>query len=1023
MYCWNCSSEVKVDQKYCGHCGAKLVNDNISHVPTSISPQANNQNTINNEPRKYKKNGKRKLAAAIAIVCVLVAIVGIAAVAKSTDGENTIDTIGADELLYTLPEAEHVAYDTESGARFIDNEVILYKDPSCTEEEFDTVIASISGEVVGRIAKTNSFKVRLPISYTYAEIKDFTNALENSDAIASAFVNYAIATETAATSDDPVWRNKKHAWSLNAIDLANAWEITKGNNEIVVGVLDNQFFESHEDLTYSNTIANDFANEDNESSHGTHVSGIVSANENSKGVVGIAPGCSLVGFSTSSANISDEMRAKEYGSYLVDDYLYEYAISYLVIEDNAKVINISLAADSLTFAAANDYGEAREVLSELSDHLGTAISRLVANGYDFVIAKAAGNQNDATSNNEKYMYVKVKSEDVGKSENEYLGYIPYECLDDDSVLQGYDKDYINENTVSAGSIRAEYDYFGAIENETAANRIIVVGAAESVDVSNNTFGLARYSCGGERVDIIAPGSDIYSTVAGKWFNLFGATSYYSNMSGTSMASPMVAGVAALIYSANENLNGEQVKEIICDTASGIYSDIYTEDSDSYYGLLNAGAAVREAADYASNNNSQIENDLYAQKCKEYLDTYGQPEIVTWDSGYAYEISYLRGFCFADLLDFNGDGNDELLVAYCASSKDEDGYLPSATYMIDLWTIRNSELEKLFSNEGFGTNGGCISLFLSEYDGKWHIVHGSSDGFCYYYVQGYDKNGEITLTSIETGDRTTGAIDGKQASESELNKALEQVEEKSLLYPLIYYGEHGEDALDAMSTTFEELGLGALDIIRSKSRATANENDANTTGVESGQTIQFGKYRQGANGEVQPIDWIVVETEGDQALLVSEKILECMPMCNSLSGNYDPTWEKSSVREWLNAEFIKEAFSTAEASKITNTELANRGGDKKTVDKVFLLSDEELLQYTTLSQRKAKFTEYVKNQEIMGADSGYGYWWLRTYNPDTRTTSDDRYFKNVFYDGDVNDLGYIATKDDLGIRPAMWVTLK
>ena len=66
--------------------------------------------------------------------------------------------------------------------------------------------------------------------------------------------------------------------------------------------------------------------------------------------------------------------------------------------------------------------------------------------------------------------------------------------------------------------------------------------------------IANFSNAGERVDIFAPGTDIYSTTE---------NSKYGKKSGTSMATPHISGVAAMVWSANNNLTGAQVKETVC----------------------------------------------------------------------------------------------------------------------------------------------------------------------------------------------------------------------------------------------------------------------------------------------------------------------------------------------------------------------------------------------------------------------------------------------------------------------------
>jgi hypothetical protein len=80
-------------------------------------------------------------------------------------------------------------------------------------------------------------------------------------------------------------------------------------------------------------------------------------------------------------------------------------------------------------------------------------------------------------------------------------------------------------------------------------------------------------------------------------NFNGRTYHFAKLSGTSMASPMVAGVSALILDANPYLSARQVKEIIMQTAR---HDNYTgaippEGSPKWgAGKINAYAAVKLA---------------------------------------------------------------------------------------------------------------------------------------------------------------------------------------------------------------------------------------------------------------------------------------------------------------------------------------------------------------------------------------------------------------------------------------------
>lgn len=84
--------------------------------------------------------------------------------------------------------------------------------------------------------------------------------------------------------------------------------------------------------------------------------------------------------------------------------------------------------------------------------------------------------------------------------------------------------------------------------------------------------------------LCAPGSSILSTSNGGG---------YVNMSGTSMAAPYVAGVAALVFAANPSLRASDVKTILEDTATDVGSEGW--DDETGYGMVNAAGAVREAA--------------------------------------------------------------------------------------------------------------------------------------------------------------------------------------------------------------------------------------------------------------------------------------------------------------------------------------------------------------------------------------------------------------------------------------------
>ena len=104
--------------------------------------------------------------------------------------------------------------------------------------------------------------------------------------------------------------------------------------------------------------------------------------------------------------------------------------------------------------------------------------------------------------------------------------------------------------------------------------VIAVAATDSADA------VTSYSNKGSYVDVAAPGNSIVSTYPGGG---------YRTMSGTSMASPHVAAVAALLLAARPGLTPDQVEQALESTATDLGPA--GKDTDYGYGRIDAAAAV------------------------------------------------------------------------------------------------------------------------------------------------------------------------------------------------------------------------------------------------------------------------------------------------------------------------------------------------------------------------------------------------------------------------------------------------
>ena len=91
--------------------------------------------------------------------------------------------------------------------------------------------------------------------------------------------------------------------------------------------------------------------------------------------------------------------------------------------------------------------------------------------------------------------------------------------------------------------------------------------------------------------------------------------------------------------------------------------------------------------------------------------------------------------------------------------------------------------------------------------------------------------------------------------------------------------------------------------------------------EVNQKVTLGSFPQSdASGEKkEPVEWIVLAVEGDKALLISEKGLDCRVYHGD---NTTMTWENCELRKWLNGEFLEGTFTAEEQAKILTTPTPN-----------------------------------------------------------------------------------------------------
>ncbi|WP_406039548.1 DUF6273 domain-containing protein [Succinimonas sp.] len=188
-------------------------------------------------------------------------------------------------------------------------------------------------------------------------------------------------------------------------------------------------------------------------------------------------------------------------------------------------------------------------------------------------------------------------------------------------------------------------------------------------------------------------------------------------------------------------------------------------------------------------------------------------------------------------------------------------------------------------------------------------------------------------------------------------------------------------------------------------------------IKKGEYFKFGSYPQNNGSAREPIEWLVLEVNDQEALLVSRYGLDCQPYNRKYT---DITWEQCDLRRWLNSEFLKAAFSEEEQQRIKLSEVVNDDnrqygtcGGNNTQDRVFCLSLAEAERYFKNDrERQCRPTALAKVHGAYSSDDGYCWWWLRSPG------SDQSYASDVGTDGALIPFGNLVHSVRHAVRPAL-----
>ena len=207
----------------------------------------------------------------------------------------------------------------------------------------------------------------------------------------------------------------------------------------------------------------------------------------------------------------------------------------------------------------------------------------------------------------------------------------------------------------------------------------------------------------------------------------------------------------------------------------------------------------------------------------------------------------------------------------------------------------------------------------------------------------------------------------------------------------------------------------------------------------GSYVTFGSYEQdndSSNGK-EDIEWLILDYDAvnNRLFLLSRYGLDTKPYNISST---KVTWETCTLLNWLNGEFLNDAFSAVEQSVIHTTLVDNSAsqgnrkwstyGGSKTRDQIFLLSYAEVNKYLSVASSISKNTKlrvaptayainegaYKSSENKTTDDSAAGWWWLRSPG-DSQDNAASISIGGSLYSYDVR-------YDSGCVRPALWVDL-